>query len=136
MTPPVRRTSGRLAERPFWVGDPLAEFDDLCSRMGTLLQSTFGAAPAVAGVAWSPPADFSETDDAYLIEVDVPGVKRDGIDIELSGRDPIISGEIRNASRLARCAVPCDGRDVSNTGRHCQVRSTPKASMQRSVRGY
>jgi HSP20 family protein len=51
MNLPVRRTSGRLAELPFpgWTRDPLAEFDDLFSRMESLLESTFGAAPAVQG---------------------------------------------------------------------------------------
>ncbi|QOV40831.1 Hsp20/alpha crystallin family protein [Streptomyces ferrugineus] len=99
MTLPVRRTSGRLAERPLWARDPLAEFDDLFSRMGSLLESTFGAAPAAAGMTWSPLADFSETEEAYLIEVDAPGVKHDDIDIELSGRDLIISGEVKERER-------------------------------------
>jgi HSP20 family protein len=106
MNLPVRRTSGRLAERPFagWSWDPLAEFDDLFNRMGSLLESTFGTTPAAMGTAtataWSPLADFSETDDAYLIEIDVPGVKRDDIDIELNDRELIISGEIKEKERV------------------------------------
>lgn len=106
MNLPVRHTSGRLAELPFpgWTRDPPAEFDDLFSRMESLLESTFGAAPAVTATAWSPLADFSETDDAYLIEVDVPGIKRDDIDIELSDRDLIISGEIKHGGWLVEIA--------------------------------
>ncbi|MEU2923738.1 Hsp20/alpha crystallin family protein [Streptomyces sp. NPDC007251] len=106
MTLPVRRASGRLAEQPFpgWMRDPLAEFDDLVNRMGSLLESTLGSAPATpgapwsppaAGTPWSPPADFSETDDAYVFEIDLPGVQREDIDIELGDRELIISGEIR-----------------------------------------
>jgi HSP20 family protein len=52
------------------------------------------------GVAWSPSADVSETDDAYLIEVDVPGVKREDLDIEVSDRNLIISGEIKERERV------------------------------------
>jgi len=33
------------------------------------------------GLAWSPLADVSETDDAYLIEADLPGVKQDQLEI-------------------------------------------------------
>lgn len=86
----------------------MAEFDDLVSRVGSLLESTFGTAPATRGMAWSPAAtgvafaplaDFYETDDAYLIEVDLPGVRREDIDIELSDRELIISGEIRERER-------------------------------------
>lgn len=103
MNLPVRRTPGRLAERPFagWSWDPLVEFDDLFNRVGSLLETTFGATPAAmgTGTAWSPLADFSETDDAYLIEIDLPGVKRDDIDIELSDRALIISGEVKEKER-------------------------------------
>ncbi|WP_369394437.1 Hsp20/alpha crystallin family protein [Streptomyces sp. CG1] len=88
--------------------DPLAEFDDLFNRMGSLLETTFGTSPtapgmpwtpAATGMAWSPLADFSETDDAYLIEVDLPGVKREDIDIEMTDRELVISGEIKERER-------------------------------------
>ncbi|MBA2947569.1 Hsp20/alpha crystallin family protein [Streptomyces himalayensis] len=100
MTLPVRRgTPGRLAERRFpgWARDPLAEFDDLFGRIGSLLESTVGGTltPVTEGMAWSPLADVSETDDAYLIEIDVPGVKREDIDIEMGERDVTVRGEFK-----------------------------------------
>ncbi|PAZ17325.1 heat-shock protein Hsp20 [Streptomyces sp. SA15] len=100
MTLPVRRgTSGRLSERRFpgWR-DPLAEFDDLFGRMGSLLESTVGGA-LTEGAAWAPLADFAETDDAYQIDVDVPGVKRDDISIEVTDREMVISGEFKERER-------------------------------------
>ncbi|MFE9442144.1 Hsp20/alpha crystallin family protein [Streptomyces sp. NPDC006602] len=104
MSLPVRRgTSGRLAERrlPGWVSDPLAEFNELFGRVGNLLESTVGGAmaPATEAMAWSPLADVSETDDAYEIEVEVPGVNRDDIDIEMSDRELVISGEFKERER-------------------------------------
>lgn len=103
MTLPARRATGsRLAERrlPGWAGDPLAEFDDLFSRIGNLLETTVGGGltPTMAG-AWAPAADISETDDAYLIEIDLPGVKRDDIDIEMGERELAISGEFKERER-------------------------------------
>lgn len=100
MTLPVRRgTSGRLAERRFpgWR-DPLAEFDDLFSRIGGLLESTVGGA-LTEGAAWAPLADFAETDDAYEIDIDVPGAKRDDIDIEVTERELVINGEFKERER-------------------------------------
>lgn len=104
MALPVRRgTPGRLAERRFpgWT-DPLAEFDDLFGRMGNLLESAVGGSlPSAEGMAWPPPADVSETDDAYLIEVEVPGVKREDLDIEMADRELAISGEFKERERTA-----------------------------------
>jgi HSP20 family protein len=103
MTLPVRRGTSRLAERRFpgWTTDPFAEFNDLFGRLGNLMESTFGGAraPIAEGAAWAPLADIEETDDAYLIEIDVPGVKRDDINIELNDRELSITGEYKERER-------------------------------------
>ena len=48
------------------------------------------------------PADVEETSDAYLIEIELRGVKRDDIDIEMSGRRVTIHGERK---REAACPL-------------------------------
>ncbi|MBC2906797.1 Hsp20/alpha crystallin family protein [Streptomyces cupreus] len=100
MTLPVRHRSGSLLERSFpgfgW-GEPIAtEFEELFERMNRLLQ---GAAAAPAALAWSPAADMRETDYAYVIEAELPGIKRDDIDIEMSERDLHITGEFKERER-------------------------------------
>jgi HSP20 family molecular chaperone IbpA len=53
---------------------PFVEFEDLYDRMGRLTGSVAGGpAGQLAALAWSPLADVSETDNAYLIEADLPG---------------------------------------------------------------
>ena len=42
---------------------------------------------------WAPRADLSETDDAYLIAIDIPGVDRDEIDITVEDGTLKVSGE-------------------------------------------
>ncbi|NJC70507.1 Hsp20/alpha crystallin family protein [Planosporangium thailandense] len=68
------------------VADPLT---DLQSRMGDLLQSFFGdpflsapLAPAVVPI-WVPPFDIEETQDSYVMEMDLPGVRPEDVNIEL-----------------------------------------------------
>lgn len=100
MTLPVRHRPGSLLERSLpalhW-GEPIAaEFDDLFERMSRLLE---GAAAGPAVLAWSPAADMRETDDAYVIEAEVPGIKRDDIDIEMSERELHITGEYKEQER-------------------------------------
>ncbi|GLZ28552.1 heat-shock protein [Lentzea sp. NBRC 105346] len=82
MTLPVRRSAGR------W--DPVREFEDLFDRMGSLLQNTITGAGA-----WVPSADVCETDSAYVVEIDVPGVKRQDVTIEVTGNDLAVSGELK-----------------------------------------
>jgi len=79
--------------------DPLAEFEDLYQRMGQLLGGAFGGGwpPPVQG--WAPPADLSETDEAYLAEVELPGVARDDISVELAGQELVISGEFTDTGK-------------------------------------
>jgi HSP20 family protein len=50
-------------------------------------------------LAWVPPADVEETDDAYLIEVELPGADQDDINIEVNGRELTVSGEIKEKER-------------------------------------
>ena len=45
--------------------------------------------------AWQPEIDLYETDDAYLIEADLPGVRPEDVTIEVQGQSVTISGQRR-----------------------------------------
>ncbi|MER5202138.1 Hsp20/alpha crystallin family protein [Streptomyces sp. NPDC002825] len=101
MTLPVHHRPTRLLERTFptlsW-GEPAAsEIDDLFERMGRFLEAA-SMAPAVSGI-WSPLADMHETDDAYVVEAELPGIKREDIDVEVSGRELGVTGEFKERER-------------------------------------
>ncbi len=78
--------------------DPSREFEDLYDRMGQLLNMAFIDMPfgqiQMMNPPWVPLADVSETDDAYTVEVELPGVRKDQINVELNDRELVISGEI------------------------------------------
>lgn len=44
---------------------------------------------------WSPRVDLAETDDAYHIHVDVPGMRKEDIDISFQNGELTVSGERR-----------------------------------------
>jgi HSP20 family protein len=95
---PVRRSSGRNL-----TVNPTREFEDIYDRMGQLMNLAFGLAPVdVAEEPWIPLADVSETDDAYVVEVDLPGVNRDQIGIQLQDRELVITGEIPESEQKGR----------------------------------
>ena len=95
MTLPVRR--GRSA---FPVWDPFRELEELHARMDRLMQSAFprGGEPGAVG-AWAPPADVEDTDDAYLVELELPGVDKDQITVEVAEGELDIHGEIKEKER-------------------------------------
>lgn len=73
---------------------PMSELGQLNERMRRMLEQTFGGMldePA----GWIPAVDIEEREDAYVVEAEVPGVKREDVNIEVSGRELTISGEIK-----------------------------------------
>src|SRR5690606_26044133 len=49
--------------------------------------------------ALTPLADVEETDDAYVVELDLPGVKRGDVDVEVDGRRLSVRGERKERER-------------------------------------
>jgi HSP20 family protein len=82
--------------------DPLAEFEDLYERMGQLVSGVFDGPWQPLGQSWAPMADVTETDEAYLAEVELPGVKKDDISVELTGQELLISGEFTDSAKGGR----------------------------------
>ncbi|WP_275461088.1 Hsp20/alpha crystallin family protein [Streptomyces noursei] len=103
MNMPVRHRPGSLLEQvlpPLSWGEPIAsEFDDLYERMGRLLESAGGTSTLGGRLHWAPLADLHETDQAYVIEAELPGVQRDAIDVEIDDRELRISGEHKECAR-------------------------------------
>jgi HSP20 family protein len=92
MTLPVRRSAGQ-ADR--W--NPLRDFEDLFQQVDRLAWSAMGTAPDAR--PWLPAGDVVETDDAYLVEIELPGVRREDVDIELYGNELVVTGELKERER-------------------------------------
>jgi HSP20 family protein len=73
---------------------------DVYDRMGRLMQEFIGDGTLAMGIPQvSAPADIEETDDDYIVEIDVPGGKRDDINLELRDSQLVVSGEIKERQR-------------------------------------
>ena len=92
MALPAVRSNNQLGR---W--DPFREFEDLYTQMGRWMDSAFGRLDQPT--AWAPLADLSESEDAYLVEVDLPGVKRDDVTIDLVGNELVVTGELKQRER-------------------------------------
>jgi HSP20 family protein len=92
MTAPTQpRNTGA---QPLQRWDPLREIADLHDRLDRLVDPG-----GVASSVWTPPVDIEETDDAWIVEAELPGVERDDISIELRENELSITGEIKERER-------------------------------------
>ncbi len=91
MTLPVRTPSRSVAT---W--DPFRELAELSERMNRLWETGLGT---TALDRWAPLADVEETEDAWSVEIDLPGVAREDIDIQLNDRELTVSGEVKEKER-------------------------------------
>jgi HSP20 family protein len=79
--------------------DPFREFEQLQEEMGRLMQGVWSPAVGGNGGAWVPLADIEETDDAWIVEAELPGVKREDVNVELRDSELHITGEIKETER-------------------------------------
>jgi HSP20 family protein len=98
---PQRREES--AASPSYNRSPWAEISELHDRMGKLMselvEQTFGEGfPTPAG--WRPAADIEETADAYLVELELPGVKRDDVTVEFGGGELTVTGQVKERERV------------------------------------
>ncbi len=93
---PERRSRGTAEQ---W--ESLRELEDMSTRMRRLLDESLGGERG-AGLGeriWSPLVDVEETEDAYVLEAELPGVKERDIELELLDNQLVISGEIKERER-------------------------------------
>jgi HSP20 family protein len=103
MALPVSRSSDRPAtalQRSQRRSDPFQAMEDVYDRMGQLMQGFLGEQPGLAGGRWGALADIEETDDAYIVDIDLPGVRSDDVNLELRNNELRISGQIKERDRV------------------------------------
>jgi HSP20 family protein len=90
MALPVRHRQSPTAA----ATQPWQPFRDL-EQLQQLMQSVI----ADDAVAWTPPVDIEETDDAWIVEAELPGVSGDDINVEVHDNEVAITGEIKERER-------------------------------------
>ncbi len=95
----TRRPQRNQQQQQMRRWEPFTEFEQLQDQMQHLLEDIWsGAGPADGGI-WSPLVDVEESDDAWIVEAEVPGAKRDDINVEVRDNELAITGEIKERER-------------------------------------
>src|SRR5918992_3429125 len=81
--------------------DSLLEFDRLEDQIESTLDRFFSSSsrPRLWSGVFTPLADIEDTDDAYVIEIELPGISREDASVEFRGRRVIVSGERKERER-------------------------------------
>jgi HSP20 family protein len=97
MAIPVRRPTSHAA--PVARFDPFREFEELQAATGQLLEELWSHPGANGGAIWAPPVDIEETDDAWIVEAELPGVDKKDINVDVNDGELTISGDIKERER-------------------------------------
>lgn len=103
MALPIRRitdgSEGAAQPDRVELWDPLTELDQLNRQLADYLDF-WRQGPSLIDGPFTPPADVEETGDAYLVDIELPGVRQQDIDIEVAGRRLTVRGERQDKERV------------------------------------
>jgi HSP20 family protein len=98
MALPVRRREPTTS-RPPAAWEPFREFEELQRRTTELMESVWSGIGGGEDQPWIPSVDVEETDDAWIVEAELAGVKRDDVNVEIRDNELEISGEVKERER-------------------------------------
>lgn len=127
MAVPVRRTTN-VSPQPLRRWEPFRELEQMQENMDRLVQSVWSPLGTGDGGAWMPTTDIEETEDAWVIEAELPGVDKKDVDVELRDSELTISGEIKEKERKGVLR-----RQTRRTGRFEYHVTLPGAADQEHV---
>jgi HSP20 family protein len=97
MALPVRHNNNNNDPSDVVRWDPFSDLDRLNRQLAGYLDS-WRQAPGLLG-GFTPLADVEETPEGYTVEIELPGLRRDDIDIEIAGGRITVSGERKEKER-------------------------------------
>ena len=95
MALPVRRRD--TAPQPVQRWDPFREIQTLQEELTQLVRSA--SQDGNGGAPFVPSVDIEETEDAWIVEAELPGVRPEDVNVEVRGSELAISGEIKERER-------------------------------------
>ena len=95
----ARRESGlarRIGETGLGIMSPWAELEQVRGRMDDLFSRFFGYTPLsrlIGPTVFQPVADICESSDSVMVDVYIPGLSREQVDLSVTSNTVTVSGE-------------------------------------------
>jgi len=81
--------------------EPFSEMNRIQEEMNSMFQGSFsrgfGSGKFGFSGLFNPDEDIHETDNQYVIKLDLPGMEKSNINVEIQGNQMVISGEKKNS---------------------------------------
>ncbi len=78
--------------------NPSRELDSLQREMNRLFDDVFTLSPHANGLSgFTPAAELEESGDAYSLKLEIPGINKDDLDIQVTAETVSISGERKSS---------------------------------------
>ncbi|HEX7300837.1 MAG TPA: Hsp20/alpha crystallin family protein [Solirubrobacteraceae bacterium] len=94
---PVRRRDPSTQRGQRW--EPFRELEQLQEATAQLLENVWSGTGLADAAVWTPLVDIEETDDAWIVEAELPGVDRDDVSVEVRESELLVTGEIKERER-------------------------------------
>ena len=100
-----------MANKNIWLPLPFQLSHEVDRLFEELIHRPWGSPLRAKVEEWNPELDLYETEDAFIVEVDLPGVKECDVSVEVEDSELVITGH-RACERVA------DQRSVHRLERH------------------
>jgi HSP20 family protein len=79
--------------------EPFSEQEQFNEQFARLMDTVWSPTGAGGAAPWIPLADIEETDDAWIVDLELPSVDRKDINVELRENELVVTGEIKEKER-------------------------------------
>jgi len=81
------------------MSDPMSLVDDFSNYMNRMMGPYFS--PLASGdESWAPAADVTENEEVYHVDIDLPGVEKEDITVDLEGQELTVSGQSKKFEHI------------------------------------
>jgi HSP20 family protein len=88
-----------MTHMPARRNDAMSLIDDFSAYMNRMMGPYYSPMDTSAE-AWTPTADVTENDEAYHVDIDLPGVEKEDISVNIEGQELTVSGESKKFDHI------------------------------------
>lgn len=94
-----RKDSPRGSQQQQRRWEPFTELEQFNEQFERLIDSVWSPTGGGGAAPWIPLGDIEETEDAWIVDLELPSVDRKDINVELRENELVVTGEVKEKER-------------------------------------